>query len=192
MKIAVVLPGVAFLILLGARHAGQWTWICFVVACMSLQLAHLDCFRDRHWTGLRFQPSLWTRNLAEKPSSLRPQIDAAARLASTGRHVIISSVWPWGLAWQKEHAAWPGVPVPESKDQGWAVFYTIGPGVVASRFTIDDNQNQRLLMDYVRKGYDVWIDKDLYREVFMRYDLSAPTPETAVIQGVSCKIVDVK
>jgi hypothetical protein len=190
-KILVVLPGVAFLILLGAVHAGRWTWLCFVLACLSLPLAHLDCFRNRHWTGLKFQPSLWTQNLAEKPSALGPEADAAARLASTGRHVIISSIWPWGLAWQKAHAAWPGVPEPKNKGQGSIVAYAIGPGIVASR-SILDNDNPRLLMDYVREGYDIWIDQDLYREMYMRYDLSAPTPETAVIGGIPCKIVDVK
>jgi hypothetical protein len=189
-KIPVVLPGVAFLILLGAVHAGRWTWICFVTACMSLQLAHLDCFHDRHWTGLKFQPSLWTQNLAEKPSALGPQANAAAHLASTGRHVIVSNIWPWALAWQRAHAAWPGVPEPKSKGHRAIIAYAVGPGIVMSRSILDHPSS--LLMDYVRKGYDIWIDQDLYREMFMRYDLSAPTPETAVIQGVSCRIVEVK
>jgi hypothetical protein len=95
------------------------------------------------------------------------------------------------LAWQKAHAAWPGVPEPKNKGQGSIVAYAIGPGIVASR-SILDNDNPRLLMDYVREGYDIWIDQDLYREMYMRYDLSAPTPETAVIGGIPCKIVDVK
>jgi hypothetical protein len=189
-KIEVVLPGVAFLILLGAVHAGRWTWICFVIACMTLPLAHLDCFRDRQWTGFKFQPSLWTQNLAEKPSALGLKADAAARLASTGRHVIVSNIWPWGLAWQKTYAGWPGVPEPKRKGRGWVESYKIGPGIVASRFVLE--KDQPLLTDYVREGYDIWIDKDLYREMYMRYNLSALAPETVLIGGISCRIVDVK
>jgi hypothetical protein len=190
-KIQVVLPGVACLIVLGAVHAGHRTWACFVLACLVLPLAHLDCFRNRQWTGLEFQPSLLEQSLAQKPAALGPETAAASRLALTGRHVVISPIWPWALAWQKTNAGWPGVPVPESKGDRSVVAYMIGPGIVASRFILD-NGNPRLLRLYLQQGYDVWIDGDLYREMYMRYDLSAPTPETAVVEGIPCRVLQVK
>jgi hypothetical protein len=188
-KIEIVLPAVGFLILLGAARAGRWTWACFVLACLSLQLTHLDCFYNRLWTGLRFQPGLWTQTLANKPSFLRPEADAAARVASGGRHVFISKIRTWELAWQRTHTAWPGVPDPKNKNPDFIESYSIGPGIVATPSILE---NKELLTEYVREGYDLWIDKDLYREMYMRYDLSAPTPKTAVIAGFPCRIVDVK
>jgi hypothetical protein len=189
-KILVVLPGVAFLIWLGAVHAGRWTWALFVAACISLPLVHLDCFRDRQWTGLKPQPSLWAQNLAEKPALLRPELDAASRLAATGPHVVITSIWPWSMAWQREHAAWPGLPEPKRESLDFAEAYSVGPGIVASRNILDNDTED--LKAYVQKGYDIWVDKKLYREMYMRYDLTASTPETAVVEGIPCRVVDVK
>jgi hypothetical protein len=189
-KILEVLPGMAFLIWLGAVHAGRWTWACFVAACISLPLIHLDCFRDRQWTGVKPQPSLWTQSLAEKPALLRPELDAASRLAETGPHVVITSIWPWSMAWQKEHAAWPGLPEPKRESLDFAEAYSVGPGIVASRNILDNDTAD--LKSYIQKGYEIWIDKKLYREMYMRYDLSAPTPQTAVVEGIPCRVVEVK
>jgi hypothetical protein len=189
-KILYVLPSVALLILLGAAHAGRWTWAFFVLACMALLLVHLDCFDNRRWTGLKIQPSLWAQNLAAKPAALGPKVDAATRLASTGRHVIVANIWPWTLHWQQEHAAWTGVPEAPLRGDSWPRDYRVGPGIVASRFVLDDDSHP--VDTYVAMGYDVWIAQDLYREKYMRYDLAAPTPETAVVDGVSCRIVELK
>jgi hypothetical protein len=190
-KILVVLPGVAFLILLGAVHAGRWTWALFVMASMSLLFVHLDVFKDRRWTGLKFQPSLWTQSYGEKPAGLRPRANAAAQMASTGRHLVIVDMWPWTLAWQHDNAAWPGVGDPASIDQsGVPQVYFIGPGAVATRSVIDNHKT--VAADYAQKGYDIWIDENVYRQMFMRYNLSAPTPETAVIQGVTFHIVSIQ
>ncbi|MCE0523737.1 MAG: hypothetical protein LV480_12595 [Methylacidiphilales bacterium] len=188
-KIEIVQPAVAFLILLGAVHAGRWTWTCFVLACASLQLVHLDCFSNRSWTGLNVQPSLWTQNLSLKPSFIRPEADAAARVASEGRHVFISKIRTWELAWQRAHTGWPGVPDPENKNPDFIETYDVGPGIVATPSLLD---NKPQLAQYIHEGYDIWIDKRLYREMFMRYDLSTLTPATAVIEGFPCRIVDAK
>ena len=189
-KILVVLPGVAFLILLGAVHAGRWTWALFVVASMSLLIAQLDIFQNRRWTGPKFQPSLWAQAYAEKPASFRPVADAATRMASTGKHVVIANIWPWCLAWQCQNNGWPGVPDPASVTSSLPQIYAVGPGFVATRSVIDNHQEQ--LARYVQNGCDVWIDETLYREMYMRYSLSAPTPETVVIEGVTCRVVKIQ
>ena len=66
--------------------------------------------------------------------------------------------------------------------------YRIGPGVVTCRTLMDSPSS---LQNYANQGYDVWLDRDIYRENYMRYRLSEPVPETAVIGGVTCRIVGI-
>jgi len=183
------LPGVAFLILWGAAQIGPRVWACFVAACLSVQLVHLDCFESRKWTGLKFQPSLWEQSFRDKPAFKGGPNEAAASLALTGRHVIIANVWPWDFDWQLEHGSGLGASGLEEEKRGPVRFYRVGPGLLTSRAILDGPSG---LEGYVRDGYDVWIDRDLYREMFMRYDLSAPTPGTALIGGVECRVVGMK
>jgi len=189
-KILVVLPGVAFLILLGAAYAERWTWSVFVLGCMALQLVHVDCFDNRQWVGPIVRPGLWAQDQVAKPAAMRPRIDAGDQIASTGRHVVIVNVWAWSLDWQKQNAGWAGVPDPESTYEGWFESYNFGPGMVASRSILDNHS--KLLAAYVSQGYDLWVDKGLYRERYMRYNLNAPTPETAVIDGLPYHVVEMK
>jgi hypothetical protein len=186
MKPAVVFPMIAFLILLGAIQAGPRLWACFVLACLSIQLVQIDCFDNRAWAGLKFKPSLWEQSFRARPAFRGPAIEAASRLAIGGRHLIIADAWPWDFDWQLEHGLWRGVVVPESKSNGWTKAYSVGPGLVISRQPLD---TPAFLRNYVDQGYDVWIGRDLYREVYMRYRLSDPVPDTAVIGGVICRVV---
>jgi hypothetical protein len=185
MKPAVIIPMVAFLILLSAMHAGPWLWACFVAACLSVQLVQLDCFDNRVWTGLKFEPSLWEQSLRAKPAFKGPEVEAASRLALGGKRLIIANVWPWDLDWQRKHNSWPGAPMPDVKTKEWTMAYRVGSGVVMSRGTLDDPS---FLRDDANQGYEIWIDRDVYREDYMRYRLSEPVPETAMIGGVTCRI----
>jgi len=184
-KVQVVFPGVAFLILLMATRAQRWLWAGFVVACLSTLLLQVDCFDHRAWVGFKVKPGLWEESLSGKPAYQGAKLAEASRLAGEGRHVFIANIWPWTFSWQAAHGAWPGVALP---DGGEGVAYRVGRGIVASRAVVDQPS---LLQGFVQKGYEVWIDREVYRELFMRYALTAPTPSTAVIGGVTCRIVEV-
>jgi len=182
-KIPVVFPGVAFLILLLAARARPWLWGCFVAACLSTLLVQVDCFDHRVWVGVKLKPGLWEQTLLGKPAYQGPRLAAASRLAAEGRQVIIPNLWPWDLSWQRAHGAWAGVVLPESNGMA----YQVGPGIVMSRAALDQPSR---LQSWVRDGYEIWIDQDVYRELFMRYTVAGPTPPTAMIGGVTCRIVE--
>jgi len=121
MKPAVMIPLVAFLILLSAMQAGPWLWACFVMACLGVQLAQLDCFDNRVWTGLKLEPSLWEQSLRGKPAFKGPEIAAASHFVMGGRRVVIANVWPWDLEWERKHNSWPGTPMPDLKTKEWPI-----------------------------------------------------------------------
>jgi len=186
-KVSVVFPGVAFLILLLAGWAKRWVWVCFVVGCLSTLLVQFDCFDHRVWVGLKLKSGLWEQALLDKPAYQGPKLVAVSRLANQGRHVIIANLWPWDLTWQRAHTPWPGVALSAGVSSGWPIAYQVGPGVVMSRGVLDEPS---LLQTFAQSGYDVWIDEDVYREVFMRYTVTGPVPQTALIGGVTCRLVD--
>jgi hypothetical protein len=188
-KPAMVMPGVAFLILLGALVARPWLWTCFVAGCLSMQLFQIDFFKERVWTGPVLKPSVAEQNFRSRPAFKGPWVEAASRDALLGKHVVITDVWPWDFTWQLEHGAWSGRPLPESKYQGLIIAYQIGPGIVASR-TLSDQSGR--IVRYLNEGYDVWIDRTLYRELFLRYDLAAQTPTTGDIGGSPCRLMDIR
>jgi hypothetical protein len=188
MKPPVILPAVAFLILWGAVRAGPWLWACFVAACIGTLLVQADCFDHRAWVGWKWKPSLWEQSLAEKSAYQGPELAAAARVAGEGRHVVIANLWPWDIEWQRKHSFWTGTALPGSAYKGWILAYQAGPGIVVSRMSLE---TPALFQNYARDGYDVWIDRNVYREVFMRYAVTQALPQTAAIGGVPCRIVEI-
>jgi hypothetical protein len=188
-KPVMVTPGVAFLILLGALVARPWLWTCFVVGCLSTQLLQIDCFKNRVWTGPVMKPGVAEQNFRGRPAFKGPWVEAASRDALAGKHLVIADVWPWDLTWQVEHDGWRGRPLPESKYQGLIIAYQVGPGIVASR-TLSDQSGR--IQRYIKEGYDVWIDRNLYRELFLRYDVAAPTPTSGEIEGTPCRLLDIR
>ena len=188
-KPAMVMPGVAFLILLGALAARPWVWACFVVGFMSMQLMQIDCFKNRVWAGLVVKPSVAEQNFRGRPAFKGPWVEAASRDALLGKHLVIADVWPWDFTWQLDHGSWRGRPLPESEFHGLIIAYQVGPGLVASRTLCDPSGR---LQQLTRKGYDVWIDRNLYRELFLRYDVAAQTPQSGDINGTPCRIMDIR
>ncbi len=185
-KIEVVLPGVAFLVIWVALHAGERIWTGFVIACLMVQLVQIDCFENRQWTGLKLEPSLWQQSLAKKPAFQGRLLESASRMAREKRVVLTLKVWPWDFAWQKRHGFPFGAPVVISKGQDMPIAYHLGEGILASRSILD---NPELLAALSRQGYMVQIDQDLYREVFLRYNLAAPTPSHAKVDGIDYQVV---
>jgi hypothetical protein len=188
-KPAMVLPGVAFLILLGAFVARSWLWAGFVVGCLTTQLIQIDCFKNRAWAGLVIKPSVAEQNYRGRPAFNGPWVDAASHAAILGKHLVIANVWPWDFTWQLAHGTWSGRAIPESRYQGLIIAYQVGPGIVASRTLADPSGR---LQRYISEGYDIWIDRDLYRELFQRYDLAKPTPGNGEIDGTPCRIIDLR
>jgi hypothetical protein len=185
-KPIVMLPGLGFLIAWGALRARPWVWACFVAACISIQLVHLDCFENRAWVGLKAERSLWSQFYAKKPLFRGPAIAFATAEAEGGRRVVIANDFPWDFAWNLQHGKWTAAVQPQDRFNHWIQSYRVGPGIVGSRMMLDQTD---LLGKYVAQGYEIWVDEGLYREVYQRYSLASANGGTVVIDDVPCRLV---
>ncbi len=187
-KVQGVLPGLACLLALAALRANRWLWASIVVTSALTLLVQFDCYQHHTLTRLHAYPSLWSQEVSAKPAFQGAKIEAATRFANQGKNVVITRCWPWDFAWMQDHGAWNGtVESASGLAEDHEDFFRVGDGVVATRSVVDD---PAVLKTYVDRGYTIWLDQDLYQEVFLRYTFSGHIPESFSIEGVPCRIVD--
>jgi hypothetical protein len=187
-KPAYMLVCLPFLLWLGARRHLAWLGAVAVLTLVGLRVG-VDIFRGRTLVAPHFTAGAYAQALAGKPLRQGAYIAALAQVATAEKAVVIGDQWSWVYAYHAQRGTLPAVPVNLGRGQGEG--YAIGGDPRRIILPREAAWFPQQLARFEREGFEIVMDRTLWRTLFSRYEVTAVTPDRANIGAVPVRLVDV-
>lgn len=158
-------------------------------ACTLVSVfAGVDIFRERAFTGPRLVPGGYRSARESKAAPQLPYLRAVTALPVTGKSVLIGDTWSWVIAFHLERGSLSAQSRPRA---GYERGYILGGKPERLLIGREAAENLRVLDRFHREGYEIVIDRVLWRTLYARYDVSLRPGDRAQIGAVPVRLATV-
>lgn len=187
-KPAYMLVCLPFLLWLVAQRAKGWlvgvAALTAIGACVGV-----DIFRDRELTKPHLVPGAYRAAIGEKPARRLAYITQLARTEVARKSAIVGDAWSWVYEHHLERGNWPA-----RRERLQSI------GIGGYRLEGDPERivlprEATFLREPLRRaheaGYEIVMDRTLWRTLYARYQVTLVTGDQAMIGRIPVRLVDV-
>lgn len=188
-KPAYVLVCLPFLLWLTARRHLGWLLVVAMLTAIGACVG-VDIFRERRLVAPHFVAGAYRAAVAGKPASQKNYLRALCQVEVTRKSAIIGDAWSWVYEYHLERGTWLGEANEFGRPRG-RVYVPAGGGerVLLPR---EATFRPKLLRQFHAEGYEIVMDRTLWRTLYARYDLAVPTQDRAMIGDIPVRLVSVE
>lgn len=148
----------------------------------------VDIFRERIFTGPRLIMGSYQFARESKPALQIRYIRALAATPIEKKSVLIGDAWSWVIAYHVDRGNLQAASRPRAS---YYRGYEIGTNPERLLIGREAAENLRTLERFHREGYEIVVDRLLWRTLYARYDVTNTTGDRAQIGSVPVRLATV-
>jgi len=187
-KPAYVLVCLPFLLWLTARRHVGWLLTVGVLTAIGACVG-LDIFKERRLVAPHFVAGAYRAALDGKPVSQRGYLEALSKIEVARKSAIVGDAWSWVYEYHLERGTWRGAAKDFGRRRGRA--YVPAGGVERVLLPREVTFVPGVLRRFHEEGYEIVMDRTLWRTIYARYELVAPTQDRVMLGDIPMRLVPV-
>lgn len=188
-KPAYVLVCLPFLLWLTARQHFGWLLTVAVLTAIGTWV-QVDIFRGRNLATPHLVAGAYQAAVGGKPVNQLNYLKALSAVDVTRKSAVVGDAWTWVFEYHLEHGSWRGEARTFVRRGGRAYVPADGPERVLLPREVTFGPG--VLRRFHEEGYEIVMDRELWRTVYARYELAAPPTDRVRIGDVPVRLVQIE